>query len=367
MKEEILFAMRDLLHETVVSEKAVASENKESEGMLEVPVFVRTRSSYETLDLKVKDIVGGCDKQFPKGDARTQKAIFGVLAELVLVRRGDLDIEKITPHVISGIETKAADVNADALKVLHLILEFHNFKQLQPFIAKFTAATTKLVASGSTNVVPEALRVLGSIGKKAAGQSGTESLAKDLYKATMTQLVQKDVTQKIKLTSISTMAIVLASFGLSGEMKNVVPVFIERLGNEVTRQPVLRALARIANSEAKVDLSLFASNSAIIKDMTSFFRKVSSLSFHRATMLRSSLCCSACCFLLSDAPGAAPRDRDRLRGADPHAHVELQGAGHPGRHLGGRRTHRVRLWRGEYTAAADCARCAATRTCRAPR
>ena len=30
-----------------------ASESKESEGLLEVPVFIRTRSSYETLDLKV--------------------------------------------------------------------------------------------------------------------------------------------------------------------------------------------------------------------------------------------------------------------------------------------------------------------------
>mgnify|MGYP001070530754 CR=1 FL=1 len=82
----------------------------------------------------MKDIVAGCDKQFPKGDSRTQKAVFAVLrfgfhsklacppdlsrfpslrSELVLVRRGDLDIDKIMPHVITGIEVKVSRGHED--------------------------------------------------------------------------------------------------------------------------------------------------------------------------------------------------------------------------------------------------------------
>jgi len=254
------------------------TESKEDEGGIpEVPLFIRTRSSYETLDLKVKDILGGVEKQFAKGDTRTQKAIFAMLCELVVVRRGDLDIGTTVPNIILGIEStgKGADINADALKLLHLILEFHQVAQLKPFMAKFASATVKLINSGSQNVVPEALRVLGSICKKLAGQPGIEQLAQDAYKAIFSQIVQKDVIQRIKLASISSMAVLLASFGslLGKEMKNVVPVLIERLGNEVTRQPVLRAIAKICNSDSKADLSLLASNSQTIKDMSGFLRK----------------------------------------------------------------------------------------------
>src|SRR5690349_10633948 len=42
------------------------------------------------------------EKVFAKGDTRTQKAIFSMLCELVLVRRGDLDISTTVPHVVQG-------------------------------------------------------------------------------------------------------------------------------------------------------------------------------------------------------------------------------------------------------------------------
>jgi hypothetical protein len=47
-------ACRDLLHETVVSGRTPVADKEEA---LAVPEFIRTRSSYETLDLKVTAIV----------------------------------------------------------------------------------------------------------------------------------------------------------------------------------------------------------------------------------------------------------------------------------------------------------------------
>jgi hypothetical protein len=43
-----------------------------------------------------------CDRQFKSGDVRTQKAIMTLLSELVLVRQGNLSLDKILPHVTAG-------------------------------------------------------------------------------------------------------------------------------------------------------------------------------------------------------------------------------------------------------------------------
>lgn len=195
----------------------------------------------------------------------------------MLVRQGNLSLDKILPHVTSGIEGSGefSAVNADALKLLHFVLEFHTFEQLKGFVPKFTAATVKAVKTGNQAIVPDGLRVLGSICKILAKQSGQEAIARDVYKAVFAQLVLNDVPQKMKLSAISAMATVLASFGgvLVAETKQAVPILTDRLGNESTRQPALRAFTRIANSESKADLSLLAGNSVIIKEVSTFVRK----------------------------------------------------------------------------------------------
>jgi hypothetical protein len=58
VKEEILICTRDLLREAVVSGKTTGTDDSGDEPMT-TPVFLRTRSSFETLDLKVQAIITG--------------------------------------------------------------------------------------------------------------------------------------------------------------------------------------------------------------------------------------------------------------------------------------------------------------------
>jgi cullin-associated NEDD8-dissociated protein 1 len=261
VKEDILLCCRDLLRESVVSNKDHVESNEESKP---VPTFTRTRSSYETLDLKVKSIVSGVEKQLRTADARTQRAVFAVLTELVVVRHGNMGeyLSQLIPHIIKGIES-GNDVTADALKLTHLMLETHKYEELQEFFGPLAVATIKAIRSGQAKNIPDALGVLASISKIIANKNPStdqSSIATSIFQIVYEQLQQKDVPLDVKLSSIYTMSVVLSAFGsvLKQQVALVLPVYAERMGNETTVQPVLRAITKISNSQQNLDLKYIA-------------------------------------------------------------------------------------------------------------
>ena len=321
VKEELLFACRDLLHESVVTDRPQQHKNaalnshsssspkpglpssssssldplptfapslqtatslpEQDDGPLfATPAFSRTRSTYGTLDTKTPALIRSVEQQFAGADIRTQQAIFAVWTELFQVRHGLLAhfLPRVVPHCIQGIQAtgKQAAVNADALLFVRLVLESHGHSEVQPHLAAITAATIRSVRVGLPKNIPAALAVLTAVSSHlpfTSPPSLVSSLSSDIFRVVFSQLEQTDVPLDVKLSSISTMAALLSSAGrqLQAEAKRVWPVFAERMRNESTCQPVLRAVSKVASS-GSVDASAMVQHT---EEMVAFIRKSS--------------------------------------------------------------------------------------------
>ena len=307
VKEELLFACRDLLHESVVSERGTSSASASAASdalpgsvpsfssaasmpsstsldfddvpVFAVPLFHRTRSTYATLDTKTPALVVSVEQQFRGADIRTQQAIFAVLTELFQVRHGQLArfLPRIIPHCIAGIQAqgKQAAVNADALTFVRLLLESHTDVEVQPYLKDVTEATIKSVRNGLPKNIPAGLAVLTAVSAHlpSADKALVSVLARDVFRVVYAQLEQNDVPLDVKLSSIATIAALCSHVGsqLSSDIPRLWPVLAERMNNDTTCQPTLRAVSRMAASR-QVDCSPMIAHT---EEMVAFLRKSS--------------------------------------------------------------------------------------------
>lgn len=78
-----------------------------------------------------------------------------------------------------------------------------------------------------------------------------------IYECTLQKLKSQEVDQEVKERAIACMGQIIANMGdvLNAEMAVCLPIFLERLRNEVTRLSAVRALIMIAASTLRVDLT----------------------------------------------------------------------------------------------------------------
>lgn len=78
-----------------------------------------------------------------------------------------------------------------------------------------------------------------------------------LYSATLQKLKSTEVDQEVKERAIACMGQIIANMGdfLKAELNTCLPIFLERLRNEVTRLSSVKALTMIAASPLRVDLT----------------------------------------------------------------------------------------------------------------
>lgn len=78
-----------------------------------------------------------------------------------------------------------------------------------------------------------------------------------IYDCTLQKLRSQEVDQEVKERAIACMGEILANMGdiLNNELKVCLPIFLERLRNEVTRLSAVKALISIAASPLLVDIS----------------------------------------------------------------------------------------------------------------
>lgn len=79
-----------------------------------------------------------------------------------------------------------------------------------------------------------------------------------LYTCTLVRLKASDIDQEIKERAISCMGQIICNLGdyLEKELHICLPIFMDRLRNEITRQTTVKALTKIAASPLKVDLPI---------------------------------------------------------------------------------------------------------------
>lgn len=78
-----------------------------------------------------------------------------------------------------------------------------------------------------------------------------------IYECTLEKLKSQEVDQEVKERAIACMGQIITNMGdvLNAELAVCLPIFLERLRNEVTRLSTVKALIMIAASTLRVDLT----------------------------------------------------------------------------------------------------------------
>lgn len=89
-----------------------------------------------------------------------------------------------------------------------------------------------------------------------------------LYDCTLQKLKSQEVDQEVKERAIACMGQIIANMGdiLKPELAVCLPIFLERLRNEVTRLSSVKALTMIAASPLRVDLTPILVGLTVLND-----------------------------------------------------------------------------------------------------
>jgi len=236
----------------------------------------------------VHSIFSACSVQLTGTSVKSKSAVFVLLRALVAALHGGLD--RYLPKLMGLVEKCLADkqqaLRLDALAFLRTALELHSPSVLQPNLLPVLNAVVQVVSEDGYKVVAEALRVLtamvpvlrpvdASSGFFVDNFSAFKPCAHKIYQAVMTKMEALDIDHEIKECAILAMGVLFSHAGdeLSSELPGVLGLFKRRLENETTRSSTLKALAAIAQSSLRLDLSEFMLQTA--GDLALFLRQSS--------------------------------------------------------------------------------------------
>lgn len=154
----------------------------------------------------------------------------------------------------------------------------HPVDVVQPHVETLLPSLLACAGDNFYKVTAEALLALQVLIKVVRGDSTEHSnaaaIAHQIYPVVLRRLRATDIDQEVKETAITTMATLLAHLGgyIQTEWGTCIPIFLERLKNEITRLTAVKALNLMSSSQL-VNLDLTAVLGEAIAVLASFLRK----------------------------------------------------------------------------------------------
>ncbi|CAH1964430.1 unnamed protein product [Acanthoscelides obtectus] len=215
------------------------------------------------IDLLVKGVKG----QMREKSMETRKLCFHLLQELCCVLPGALSthIGDLIPGILYSLSNKNASSNmkVDALSFIYCLLISHQPQVFHPHIATLLPPVIEAVGDSFYKITAEALNVLQKLIKVIRPlyveyDLDVTPFTKDIYSCTLLRLRTADVDQEVKVKAISTMGRVICNLGdhLKDELPYCLPLFLDRLKNEITRLTTIKALIKIARSPLGIELPI---------------------------------------------------------------------------------------------------------------
>ncbi|RMX39058.1 hypothetical protein pdam_00017612, partial [Pocillopora damicornis] len=235
------------------------------------------------LTTQIPSIVRALHKQLKEKSVKTRQGCFHLLLELVAVLPGALSdhISAIVPGIQFSLGDKSSTSNMkiDTLAFLGCILAQHPPKVFHPHIHVLVPPVVTAVGDPFYKITSEALMVTQQLVKviRPHGVPASEfefrPYVKDIYQCTLVRLKAADIDQEVKERAISCMGQILCSLGdeLSQQLPQCLPIFLDRLRNEITRLTTVKAYSLIAGSPLRIDLYTILGDSMPI--LASFLRK----------------------------------------------------------------------------------------------
>ncbi|KAH8397595.1 hypothetical protein KR215_000143 [Drosophila sulfurigaster] len=225
---------------------------------------------------------------------KTRQDCFLLLRELLNSLPGALGphLESIVPGISYSLNDKSSTSNMkiESLGFLCSLLQGHQPQVFHPHISLLVPLVVTSVFDPFYKIATEALLVLQQL-VKVVRPLGTNAIKSDfdvtpfvtqVYSCTLQKLKVTDVDQEVKERAIACMGQIIANMGdlLKSELAVCLPIFMERLKNEVTRLSSVKALTMIAASPLRIDLSPILHE--VLPTLGTFLRKN-----HRALKLHS--------------------------------------------------------------------------------
>ncbi|KAH8389456.1 cullin-associated NEDD8-dissociated protein 1 [Drosophila serrata] len=225
---------------------------------------------------------------------KTRQDCFLLLRELLNSLPGALGpyLESIVPGISYSLNDKSSTSNMkiESLGFLYSLLQGHPPHVFHPHIPSLVPLVVTSVFDPFYKIATEALLVLQQLVKvirpleTSAGKSDFDapSFVGPVYSCTLQKLKVTDVDQEVKERAIACMGQIIANMGdmLKTELAVCLPIFMERLKNEVTRLSSVKALTLIAASSLRIDLTPILND--VLPALGTFLRKN-----HRALKLHS--------------------------------------------------------------------------------
>ncbi|ROT63807.1 hypothetical protein C7M84_018283 [Penaeus vannamei] len=234
------------------------------------------------LKQQVPALVKAVHRQMKEKSIKTRQGCFALLTELVQVYPGALTHH--IPALIPGIQFSLGDKNSssnmkiDTLAFVHCLLVHHSGEVFHPHIGELLPPVVTCVADPFYKITAEALLVLQQIVKvirplDLASCFDFTPYTGDLYHCTLARLRAADLDQEVKERAIACMGQIISHLGdhLQGELGTCLPIFLDRLCNEITRLTTVKALTKVAASPLRIDLRPILGDALPV--LASFLRK----------------------------------------------------------------------------------------------
>lgn len=275
VKADIFLAYRALLRQTKPSILMNASQDPNSMEAEEGPVAL--------LQAQVPGIIKALHKLLREKSIKTRQGCFSLLTELILVLPGALSshISAVIPGIQFSLSEKqtSSNMKIDTLAFIQVLLSGHEPRVFHPHASLLVPAVISAVADPFYKISSEALLVLQLLVKVLRPldthptQFDFTRYTAPLYQCCYLRLKAQDIDQEVKERAISCMGQIVAHLGdnLQLELPACLPIFLERLKNEITRLTAVKALTAIASSPLRIDLRMILPDSLPV--LSSFLRK----------------------------------------------------------------------------------------------
>jgi len=274
VKSDIFHAYIALLRQTKPA-TGIAAPDPASMEAEEGPVSL--------LQAQVANIVKALHRQMKEKSIKTRQGCFSLLTELILVLPGALasHMNLLVPGIQFSLASGQSNSNMkiDTLSFIQALLTGHHPTVFHPHASILVPAVIAAVSDTFYKISSEALVVLQLLVKVLRPLDSSPTTfdftlyTANIYNCCFVRLKAQDIDQEVKERAISCMGQVVAHLGdsLQAELSSCLPIFLERLRNEITRLTAVKALIAIASSPLRIDLRCILKDSLPV--LSSFLRK----------------------------------------------------------------------------------------------
>ncbi|KAF6098811.1 putative cullin associated and neddylation dissociated 2 (putative) [Phyllostomus discolor] len=242
----------------------------------------QTGSNLHMLREQVPLVIKALQRQLKDRSLRARQGCFSLLTELAGILPGSL--AEHMPVLVAGIIFSLADrsssstIRMDSLAFLQGLLGTEPAEAFHPHLSTLLPPVMACVSDPFYKIAAEALLVLQELVRALWPLGRPRMLDPEPYigemsAATLARLRATDLDQEVKERAISCMGHLVGHLGdrLGDDLEPSLLLLLDRLRNEITRLPAVKALTLVAVSPLRLDLRPILAESLPI--LASFLRK----------------------------------------------------------------------------------------------